>query len=607
MKLHPSFVLPLLPAETPTSYASRIAARIGRSLRSLLHDLGIKFQSLVDGQEASVGALAAATGVDPRSFDGQTIKRINPMNFSVGTEALVRDSVNRTATMVCPQCIEEDLAGPHGRHGRYGRWFWELTAYRCCLSHHCQLQPAGGGGGVQRLHDFAWHVDVDRRDVLNTPRQVVSSDVLDIPRYVVERVGGTAPMGWLSSMPLYAAVKTMEMVGITINAGVGANWRHVSAMDWLKAGAVGHRALTMGQDQLGSFLDHLRQRAAPEEFGLRKIYGSFYDFLDRTDDAAFDVVRDLMREHILRTTSVATGEVVLGQAIGSRKLHSVRSASVEFRLHPKTLRKQLADLGILGESVAALPHDRALFDAASHAPLLVKLGEAMPKAEAQRYLGLPRSLSFLVDRPYVEPVTHGEFGRLENLYTRTDIDLLASRLTAKASPPSSADRNLVTLSQAVAKVQQPMPAIVELLLAGKLATVRWNGRMDGVGRLTIDPQEVRELLVPTADVLTIAQVKEALGCSRQVVIGLLEVEALPWRNERNALNHREGKVIPRAAVEKFRGEFASVHTLARQIGHHGKWLQFRFSQLKVKPEFDPNIVGTDYHRRSTVEPILARL
>lgn len=607
MKLHPSFVLPLLPAETPTSYASRIAARIGRNLRSLLHDLGIAFQGLVDGKEASVGALAAATGVDSRAFDMQTIRRIEPMNFSVGAEALVRDAVNRTATMVCPQCIEEDLAGPYGRHGRYGRWFWELTAYRCCLSHRCLLQPLGGGGGVQRLHDFAWHVDANLPALLNAPKQVVGSDAGAIPRYVVDRVEGTAPASWLMSMPFYAAVKTMEMVGITINAGVGANWRNFAAMDWLKAGAAGHRELSQGPDRLGMFLHHLRHMAAPEEFGLRKVYGSFYDFLDRTTDPAYEVVANLMREHILETTSVAGGEVVLGKVQQVRRVHSVRSASVEFGLHPKTLRKQLADLGILDSSVAALPHDRALFDAPTHVPLLAKLAEAMPKAEAQRYLGLPRSLSFLIDRPYVEPVTHGEFGCLENMYTRTDIEALARHLTANASAVSPTEGGLVTLSQAVSRVQQPMSAIVKLLLERKLATLRWNGRMDGVGRLLVDPQEVKDLLVPATDVLTITQAKEVLGCSREVVVGLLAVKALPWLTERSALNHLETKVIPRAAVDKFDAEFGSVHKLARQLGRHGKWLKSRLSKLAVEPDFDPDIVGTDFHRRSKVEPLLSCL
>ena len=576
-------------------------------MRSLLHDLGIQFQSLVDGQEASIGALVAATGVDPRAFERQTIKRINPMNFSVGTEALVRDSVNRTATMVCPQCIEEDLAGPFGRHGRYGRWFWELTAYRCCLSHLCLLQPVGGGGGAQRVHDFAWHVDANLPVLQNAPKQVVGRDAGAMPRYVVDRVEGTAPASWLSSMPFYAAVRTMEMVGITINAGVGANWRNLSAMDWLHAGATGHRELSQGLDSLGKFLDHLRDMAAPEEFGLRKVYGSFYDFLDRTTHPAYEVVANLMREHILETTSVAGGEMVLGKIVETRRVHSVRSASVEFGLHPKTLRKQLADLGILNSSVASLPHDRALFDAPTHVPLLAKLAEAMPKAEAQRNLGLPRSLSFLIDRPYVEPVTHGVFGCLENMYTRTDIEALARRLTAKASAASPTKDGLVTLSQAVSQVQQPMSSIVKLLLEGKLATIRWNGRMDGVGHLLVDAQEVRDLLVPPTDVLTISQATEVLGCSRKVVVGLLEVKALPWLTERSPLNHLETKVIPRAAVDKFNAEFASVHQLARQLGRHGKWLKYRLNKLAVEPEFDPDIVGTDFHRRSKVEPLLFRL
>jgi hypothetical protein len=608
MKLHPAFTLPVLPDETPVSYASRVASRLNRSLRSLLVQLSISFQGIVDGDDACVLALAGTTGQDVRAFARSTLKRIDGTTFSLGAERLRRDAVNRRGVSVCRECIVEDLKGPLGAHGRYGRWYWQLASYRCCHIHNSVLLGTAGAASVQRDHDFAWHLDLGLPGLLASPSETVEAEAARLPEYIVRRVHGTAPGSWLSSIPLDAAVKTMEMVGITIRAGVQTNWKTVEGIDWLRAGSDGYLRLREGPEGLVEFLTELRASASPTEFGLRKIYGTFYDYLDRHAGEGFEVVRDIMREHILATTAVGADEVILGEPVTKRRLHSVRSASVEFGLHPKTLRKNLTDLGIIENiSPTELPHDRALFDAAAHTPLLHQLAEAMPRAEAQRYLGLSRSLAHFLNPPYVQPVDHTRFGRFENLFTRTELERFAARVTANATAPLPTDCNLLPIGHVPPKVQKALSDIFVLVVEGRLQTVRWNGRLDGIGSLLVDPDEVRGLLVEESDYMTVAEIKAALSCSRAAVAGLLQLNALPHVSHINPLNHRSARLVSRDAVARFAATYVSVHNLARAIGRHGKWLRQRLTDADIPPDIPANVVPSGFYLRSKVPEILATI
>ena len=433
--------------------------------------------------------------------------------------------------------------------------------------------------------------------------QPVSST--ELSSYLVDRLAGKVAPSWLSSMPLHAAAKTCEMVGVIMNLGVDINWRDVSPNDWVNAGNTGYRQLSLGREGLVAFLEDRRATAPPEDFGVLKLYGSLYEYIARTRDTGYAAVADVFREHILNTTVVAPGAMVLGKVVEKRTHHSVRSASIEYGLHPTTLRKHLTDIGILDGDAAALPQDRSLFDAEAHAPFLEQLVEAMPRKAAQRYLGLSRTLTGLINPPFVQPVTHGKYGCLENLFTKSALDAFQYRMTSSALPLSESDIGLVSIGTAARKAQRNMVDIVHLLLDGRLNTVRRRPDQSPIRGLMVDPVEVRELLSPASEMLTMREVKKHLRSSWGVVRRLVRYKVLPSSIVRHP--HRETLVVSRSDLAAFDAAFASVHVLAQQIGRHGKWLLFRLRQRGIEPEFDPAEVGTEFYRRALIEPILTQI
>jgi hypothetical protein len=76
------------------------------------------------------------------------------------------------------------------------------------------------------------------------------------------------------------------------------------------------------------------------DWGLRLAFGRLYEWLaHESDDAAYEPLRDIIRRHVIETMPLGPGDDVFGREVTVRRLHSVRSASLEMDVHPKRLRK----------------------------------------------------------------------------------------------------------------------------------------------------------------------------------------------------------------------------------------------------------------------------
>ncbi len=107
--------------------------------------------------------------------------------------------------------------------------------------------------------------------------------------------------------------------------------------------------------------------------------------------------------------------------------------------------------------------------------------------------------------------------------------------------------------------------------------------------------------------MTVAEIKVALSCARVAVDGLIEVNALPLVSRMNPLNHRPTRLVSRDAVAKFAATYVSVHSLAKTIGRHGKWLMRRLNEAGIPPDIPADIVPSGFYLRSKVPEMLAAI
>lgn len=608
MILHPFLSLSAQTDETPASFCSRVALKVGRSAREFADDMGITFQSIVDGVPDSIAVLAQVCGAHGTIFDKSTLVRTGDRTYNLAGQVFTRETLTRGNVYVCPACITEDVDCPDGWHGAYGRAQWQIEAMRVCLKHGCLLIPTGHDTNPHRAHDFAWHVHAAMEDILGASITTMPVDSNGLARYLSRRIEGMEASSWLSTMPAYAAAKSCEFVGLTLRHGVHAPWKSMTSADWHLAGSEGYALLSAGPDALTEYFKALRRAAPVTEYGFRAIYGRIFDYLSHDNKSeAFAPIRKVLRDHLLETTAFGADDIVLGTAVGTRLLHSVRSLAVETGKDPRMLLRRLGALGIVTKGETHLQHDRILFDAQANAALLDKMVNALDRPEAERYLNLGRTQGYLLNPPFLAPFWTKGLHSAEHLFLKPDLDAFMGMMTRNATPLQPDEKGFLRIGKAATRSQRPATLVVQLLMFGRLANVRLDPDRSGVDAILVDPEEVREFLNPMSNLLTVRLLMSELRCSQQTAQALMETGALPSRLERHPINRLKCRLAHISDVEAFKAEYVSFYILAEEVGMHFRLLKEKLIDMAVPTAFDPDEVGTLFYRRSDLLPFMHKL
>jgi hypothetical protein len=95
-------------AETPVSFASRLAAANGVNARTFCLDWDLRFKDVIDGDKKAIAAIARLGGVDAAALMRHAFVR-DEQGCEYRTERLVRTSLRRIRLNVCPACLLDDI------------------------------------------------------------------------------------------------------------------------------------------------------------------------------------------------------------------------------------------------------------------------------------------------------------------------------------------------------------------------------------------------------------------------------------------------------------------------------------------------------------------
>lgn len=605
MRLHPTLSLSPQPRETPVSYCSRVARKHGRTARQFADDCGIRFQDIVDGDANALAALAEACGVGTSHFSNSTVRRVTDRLFAIGNEQLTGDSLRRAQLRACPQCLLEDRLGPDGALAAHMRVEWLVEAVRVCPRHNLPLDVISAG--PQQTHDFAWHLQrmEDRPAPSVTPAHRESGALIG---YIIDRLAGRADGHWLDRMPLYAAIKSAEIVGAAITRGIKASWNSLSDADWHAAGIAGFDLLTGGDDAFRAYLARVQRDHAESSWGVKVVFGQLYNFLaQNTQDAVYEPLRGIMRSQILETVQIPAGDVVLGVKIERRRLHSIHSASRETGLHPKPLRRKLMAFGIIDSLAEHLTDDRVVFDADEALAALESVKTSMSLEGAAVYLNIPRPYDRTVlAPPFITAVSiPSPRGGHRLAFLQQDLDALLARLTSGASDRGPGDLGYVWLGEASKRCVKPMLDILTLMFDNKLTRVRLNPLERGFKAILVNLEEVRRHVYPARTTLSLRDVEHRLKASTHVVKALVDRGHLPSSLEINPISNLPSRVVRADDMDVFVETYVPLMGLAKEHGVHFRALKARLTSEGVEPAFDPQAVHATFYRRTAASAVVA--
>lgn len=252
-------------------------------------------------------------------------------------QRLTLPTLRRERLWVCPACLREDVERG-GDLGAFNRLLWTLAPIRTCADHGMSLVDLGGCGNPHMTADFAYRVAPTLGALESVLARSTPRAASPMEHYLTERLDGGGEGGLLDGFAWHVAAKTCEMVGAVKVFGATQNLRQLNEDDWYAAGAAGFEVLAEGLQPFLEVLDGLRATAKHGLDGPQAVFGRLYQWLAfaaRSEASDFDPVRRLIAGHVLKTFPLAEGNVVLGQRVNRRRVHSIRTASIEYGIHPK--------------------------------------------------------------------------------------------------------------------------------------------------------------------------------------------------------------------------------------------------------------------------------
>ena len=605
-----NLTVPLGDAETPWSFASRLAARNGLNAREFCLDWETRFQAVVNGDPEALGVIAGFAGISSNALATHSFYRIGRWGFNYRGQRLDRLMFRYGKIHVCPACLRNDIRrNPKlaPRIAVYHRALWMIDAIRTCPAHNIALVCIADPTDLRTFYDFALCIGPEIASLDRLEATAARRRPSRLENYIIRRLDGAQQLPFLDSLELYAGIRTCSMIGAADLFGRAFSMKELTDAEWHKAGDRGFQIAAGGATSIVPFLDRLH---ASFDFGHRGpagpqvIYGRLYEWLAKNyQDAVYDPVREIIGRHVRAHLPLAAGQRIFRKPVEQRVLHSIRSLSFEAGLHPKRLRRVLLADGIIDQRQGGLPDQHVVFPGGAASSLVEKAKSAMSLPEAGEYLNAPRAqAALLAKNKFIQPhVRAGTAGALDR-FTPTDLDAFLQRLfdgSAKVYKPKPHQCSIPVAAKAAccSAVQ-----IIHLVLDKKL---KWTGTLfgtEGYLSLLVDVGEIkRHVSGPAHGGKSLRMVASLLETNDRVVRALIDGGHLKATVAINPVNRCPQTVVSPSEVARFRKTYISLFQLARASGKHIATVKNEMRAAGVKPALAPNSVKATFYLRNTTE------
>jgi hypothetical protein len=335
-------ILPVMPDETLTSYMARIAAFHGRmGLREFLSFIEVPQRALIDPKPSDLDLIAEIIGMPMERLLRMTFVSHGDRVRSVRGLEVSTEFTNYDQTKFCPACLLED-GGPDSLSGghRVGRLAWRIVHVRSCRRHGTGLISRDHKHHSEKLQDLTILAPCDDalRDMMNAMPALPPSD---LHVYIENRIAGEKGPEWLDAQPLDSAARACEILGAVLTMGPHYNMNLVSDAEWHHAGHVGYAYAARGELGIREGLTNIYESflGTGKTGGPQNVFGYLYKCLQFSRNRRpKGPIREVVREYILDKFGLEPGEILFGEPVMERRVHTVATLEAYSGLHFARLR-----------------------------------------------------------------------------------------------------------------------------------------------------------------------------------------------------------------------------------------------------------------------------
>lgn len=586
-------VFPILQAETLLGFASRYAVRRGVRCADFMRHTGIslfRYSSF----DTAVDRLAALTGNSPEVLAHHALRLENVGFHRLCGERIHRNDVYRKSARYCPICVVQDHAkgGPRPFTNIFCRASWLVEVLTVCPHHGVAMRYSPKLFRGYAHEDFNGDI-VDRfKEIVAEAKTEEMCGATKFDAYFHARLNGEPRESEiLDALPYYGALGVCEVVG-AMELGEGTVGRSkMSGSQRREAFNRGFDLLNLGYPYLTKFLekrDNRRRETSDKGVG-KQLYGIFYTYLnERVEDLGYSELISFVKEHAFSAHPIGPENNFLGGG-GERKFHSIRSASMQYGIHPATLRKMLHAANLL-DTESDVRDLKVSIPVADMDDIARRWKEGVPAYYLkERFETSPQVIKQLTDAGILVATNREVNHRLKSFYSLPQIEAFISKLDQLAHANDGSGIETVPLKRCA-----PFMTYVDIIrnvMDGKLRL--WIKKPSDTAttllHLRVMEEEVRKLAgvdLPEGHYRTndvAARIALRVGALEELeAAGLIETTIYRGPNGVST------KAYPKSSLDAFTKRYISFRKLARE---KDKWEKTERRVAGLVPVF--NFGGVD--------------
>ncbi|WP_417247473.1 TniQ family protein [Celeribacter sp.] len=336
--------------ETPASIVSRIAARNAISPRNLCSDLGLRWPFLCSGYPDQLSGLADVAGLRLANLKQWNPEKIGIGRYRVGLTRSSTGVFRRTATRVCPVCIEQALE-KDGRHGAHQLLEWNVMCLHGCEHHKVPLVELPRAGTSHETYDvvaqIARYSDIVKKAADSGPK--IAPTAFEV--YVRKRINHGSRRDWLGELEL------SQLHGACLSLGSAICGSSLPSPETTNPNlerefcVEGLSVLSAGPDSLMACMEELKSRPGARRSYFSTDLGPFYVWLRAAHgDAEVQYIVDSVHAFAVRNYTMKPKKRVLGRSVPTVKRISFETAREQSGLSVGFLKRLIRHVDNLSEA-----------------------------------------------------------------------------------------------------------------------------------------------------------------------------------------------------------------------------------------------------------------
>ena len=501
--------------EPAFSLLARLAERNFCTADEFCYDMGIVWDAVLAGVPNSVRQVADLSGAPADLLMLTTPRHLDARRTMLHGMVLNRARISGKEIQCCLECLaewsDEGVSPASAAPPLHVEWLHELSFV--CPRHGQWLSP------LPKADHLCVPTDFKEKPAGNDLRRGVRAAHQATPYdfWLASRLRGQVGSTWLDRFDFQAAIDVCDLLGRSLVRETFPQLRDMTRADRHKAISTAFDILSKGEDAFRATLFDMQRAGGAPNDGPSRRFGVLYRNLDRyLTGQAYEPFRVILRDHIFQTWPIAPGQPILGQALETRRLHSVVTASSETGVARDRLRAMLAANGFVAPRGQGTFAAWELFDASEAEDFLARASRAVTLKEIQTLLNMSKSqIDTLRAAGFLKPAFEGE--GFAPLWDPDEAQSFLSGFLNGAVPVADGDQEWEQLSAAGLRLRVP---------PGEILHMRLDGRLSRLGRLA-GAEGYRSLAVNITELLT----------ARTRTEGLLNMEAFAKKSVCVGLPH----------------------------------------------------------------------